>query len=222
MTTARTLAVLSVALALCACRDEPMEPSPGQPPVVDLGEPLEDAPDLAPIAADTGMLAKPVGELPDHYRFVDEQGAERTFADLRGRFVVVDFIFTSCTGPCPPMAEQMGRLQERLAGVPDVTLLSISVDPRTDTPEVLRDYAASVGAEAGRWQFARMPIDFVNDLTRQEFLVGDGGTPLAHTMKFLLVDRQGRGRAHYDPLVDPGWIDKLLGDLDRLRAEPAQ
>jgi len=218
------LATLCVLLAVAACGDDGAAPSapPDGPPVVELTDPVEGAPDLTPVAGDSGLLAAPVGELPDDYAFLDEKGHERTFADLRGKFVVVDFIFTSCTGPCPSMAEQMGRLQERLKGVDDVALLSISVDPRIDTPEVLHDYAQSVGAQDGRWQFARMPIDFVNELTREEFLVGDGGTPFAHSVKFLLVDREGRGRAHYDPLSDPGWIDKLLADVARLRGASPQ
>ena len=224
MTALRLLAVplALVALAACEAREPETAEQPAHPPIVELNEPVDDAPSLEPIAGDTGLLAQPVGELPDHYAFVDETGAERTFGDLRGKFVVVDFIFTECRGPCPPMAEQMGKLQERVRGMEDVVLCSISVDPRADTPEVLADYAQAVGAEAGRWGFARMPIGFVNDLTREEFLIGDGGTPLAHSTKFLLLDRQGRGRAHYEPLADAGWIEKLLADLDKLRTESPQ
>jgi protein SCO1/2 len=220
----RPTALLVAALAAAACDSQ--EPGgatppeqPAHPSIVELNEPLADAPDLTPIGGDTGLLAAPVGELPDDYAFVDEKGAERTFADLRGKFVLVDFIFTECSGPCPPMAAQMGALQKRLGVVDDVVLLSITVDPKNDTPDVLADYARSVGADPGTWGFARMPIGFVNELTREEFLVGDGGTPFAHTTKFLLVDRQGRGRAHYDPLVDAAWIDKLLADVDKLRSE---
>ncbi len=225
MTAAHRLVALSLALlplaVLSGC-DGAAPTTTEEPPVVELNDPVEEAPNLEPVSGDSGLLAAPVGELPDHYKFVDETGTERTFADLRGRFVVLDFIFTSCSGPCPPMAEQMGKLQERVRDMDDVALLSISVDPRTDTPQVLADYAKSVGAEESTWDFARMPIGFVNELTREEFLVGDGGTPFAHTTKFILLDREGRSRAHYAPLVDPGWIDKLLADLVTLRAEKQQ
>lgn len=222
MTRIRPIAVLALAAALAACRAEERDGSPpGEdgPVIVELNDPIDDAPSLEPVAGDTGLLAQPVGELPDHFGFVDETGAERSFAELRGKFVVLDFIFTECRGPCPPMAEQMAALQERIQGLDDVVLRSITVDPKDDTPEVLADYAEHVGADPAVWGFVRMPIGFVNELTREEFLVGDGGTPLAHTAKFLLIDKEGRGRAHYEPLRDPGWIDKVLADIERLRTE---
>jgi len=219
MTAARLASALLALSCVTAC--EAREAAPGDaPPVVELGEPVDD-PGTAGggLVGDSGMLPAPVGQLPADYAFVDEKGAERTFGELRGKFVVLDFIFTACSGPCPPMAEAMGRLQERIRDADDVVIRSITVDPRRDTPEVLADYAEAVGAVDGTWGFARMPIGFVNTLTRDEFLVGDGGNPLAHTTKFLLLDREGRVRAHYDPLSDRGWIDKFLADLAKLRAE---
>ncbi len=226
---ARIVVALYLALALVGallvtgCRGE-SGPDTSSPPIeiVELGDPVEPGADdgtPAPIRGDTGLVAEPVGELPAEYRFVERSGREMTFADLRGQFAVVDFIFTSCSGPCPPMMERMGGLQERLAGVDDVRLVSISVDPQTDTPDVLAEYADGYGADAERWLFARMPIGFVNELTRAELKVGDGGNPLAHSMKFILIDREGRARGYYDPLADTGWIEKLLADLDTLRGE---
>jgi protein SCO1/2 len=218
MSPLRLPAALLACLALAACGEREPDTA-GQPPIVELNDPIDEVPDLTPMSGDSGMLAQPVGELPEEYAFVDETGAERTFADLRGKFVVVDFIFTACAGPCPPMAEEMAKLQEKIRGRDDIVICSISVDPRNDTPEVLADYAESVSAESGTWGFARMPIGYVNELTREVFLIGDGGNPLAHSTKFLLLDKSGQARAHYDPLVDTAWLDKLLADLGKLQAE---
>ncbi len=210
---------------LAACNDAPSDTEPAvsaaTPEVVDLGDPIEDDAEAAttPLRGDSGLLARPVGELPSHYRFVERSGKEMTFGDLHGKFAIVDFIFTSCAGPCPPMAVQMGGLQEKVRDMDDVVLISVSVDPRTDTTDVLAEYAESVEADDDTWLFARMPIGFVNELTRSEFLLGDGGTPFAHSTKFVLVDRQGRGRGLYDPLRDSGWIEKVLRDIVTLRAE---
>jgi protein SCO1/2 len=233
MTSATLLRPLSIALLLAiaalsvGCRDSSESPanappaSGETPEIVDLGEPIEDDREAAitPIRGDSGMLARPVGKLPADYRFVERSGKEMRFADVQGKFAVVDFIFTSCAGPCPPMAEQMGALQEKVRDMDDVVLVSISVDPRTDTPEVLADYAESVNADADKWLFARMPIDFVNELTYSEFLFADLGDPRAHSTLFVLVDRQGKGRAMYHPLKDSGWIEKVMKDLETLRAE---
>ena len=218
--------VLVAAVALAGCKAEerpaPVEQPAVQPEIVELNDPVDDPLGTMPIAGDTGMLAQAVGELPDHFAFVDETGAERTFAELRGKFVVVDFMFTSCPNPCPVMAERFAELQAVLrdSDVDDVHLLSITVDPQTDTVDVLREYAKTVGADPERWTFARMPIGFVNVLTREEFLVGDAGTPLAHSRIFVLADKAGRGRAHYDAVVDADWLVKITKDLDKLRGEP--
>ena len=210
-------------LAACndAAPDVPASDVVETPQIVDLGDPIEDDAEAAttPLRGDSGLLARPVGELPSHYRFVERSGKEMTFGDIQGKFAIVDFIFTSCAGPCPPMAVQMRDLQEKVRDMDDVVLISVSVDPRTDTTDVLADYAESVEADDDTWLFARMPIGFVNELTRSEFLLGDGGTPFAHSTKFVLVDRQGRGRGIYDPLRDSGWIEKVLKDIVTLRSE---
>ena len=234
MTTAdlfRPLPLLLLAAAcLTACSDSgeaPANTAQGQgateetPEVIDLGEPIEDDAKArrTPLRGDSGMLAQPHGELPAHYAFVERSGDEMTFGDVQGKFAIVDFIFTVCAGPCPPMAEAMGNLQEKVLGMDDVVLMSISVDPRTDTVPVLADYAKSVGADDDKWLFARMPMGFVNELTYEQFLFPDLGDPRAHSTLFVLVDRQGKGRAMYHPLKDEGWIEKVLKDLETLRAE---
>jgi len=225
--TSATTCLLIAAALVSACDSGSDGPTDGPtdaastPQITDLGEPVEIdvAAATTPLSGDSGLLAQPLGKLPAHYTFTERSGAEMTFGDIQGKFAIVDFIFTSCPGPCPPMAVQMGSLQERVREMDDVVLVSISVDPMNDTPQVLGDYAESVDADDDTWLFARMPIDFVNELTRTEFLLGDGGIPLAHSTKFVLVDREGRGRGLYDPLKDGGWVEKVLRDLETLRSE---
>ena len=73
--------------------------------------------------------------------------------DLRGNVWVANFIYTKCTETCPTQSLQVARLQAEFAGAPDLRLVSITVDPRNDTREVLTTYAERYGADGERWLF---------------------------------------------------------------------
>ena len=79
-------------------------------------------------------------------------GSHSVSTQLNGKIWIADFIFSTCPGPCPMISSRMGDLQRPLEKS-DVHLVSFTVDPETDTPEVLRDYAKRVHAEPGRWDF---------------------------------------------------------------------
>ena len=71
-------------------------------------------------------------------------GKKISLADLRGQVWVADFIFTRCAGPCPLITGRMKQIQAQVSSADDVTLVSFSVDPEHDTPQVLSEYAVSV------------------------------------------------------------------------------
>jgi cytochrome oxidase Cu insertion factor (SCO1/SenC/PrrC family) len=99
--------------------------------------------------ADLAVEASPVREVPD-VPLVDQDGKPvRFYTDLvKGRVVAVNFIFTTCKGICPPLGANFAALSRRLGQ--DFALISVSVDPSTDTPERLRRW--SQGFEPGpRW-----------------------------------------------------------------------
>jgi protein SCO1/2 len=87
---------------------------------------------------------------------VDQDGnSQRFYSDLlKGKVVIIDSIFTTCTGSCPVMSKTFARIQEHLGERlgEDVHLLSLSLDPETDTPEKLKKYAETFGAKPG-WFF---------------------------------------------------------------------
>jgi cytochrome oxidase Cu insertion factor (SCO1/SenC/PrrC family) len=92
--------------------------------------------------------------IPD-IRVLDKKGKRLNFySDLvKGRTVAINFIFTTCTTICPPLTATFRRVQQDLAeSAPAVRLISISVDPATDTPERLNDFAAKFKAGPG-WTF---------------------------------------------------------------------
>jgi len=104
--------------------------------------------------------AAPAESAAHHYftdvELIDQDGRpRRLYSDLlAGKTVVVDSFFSSCTGSCPAVAATLAKLQTALGDRlgRDVVLLSLSVDPQTDTPARLKEYAARLGARPG-WYF---------------------------------------------------------------------
>jgi protein SCO1/2 len=100
--------------------------------------------------------AAPIAPAPS-FALTDQLGRPLSDADLRGKVVVADFIYTTCTDICPALTAQMAALRTRLADEgllgDDVVLLSISVDPARDTPAVLKAYSEPFAADAANWYF---------------------------------------------------------------------
>jgi protein SCO1 len=110
---------------------------------------------LCPTARATTILdAKDAIDVPD-FTLTERSDRLVSKADLHGKVWVACFFFTRCNTACPQITATMSRLQERLhkAGLDDVILVSISVDPEHDTQEVLTKYAAAREADANRWLF---------------------------------------------------------------------
>lgn len=92
------------------------------------------------------------GEVPD-FTLVERSGRPVGRADLVGKVWLLNFIYTECTETCPTQSLQVARLQAEFADAPDLRLVSITVDPRHDTREVLTEYARRYGADGERWLF---------------------------------------------------------------------
>lgn len=144
---------------------------------------------------------------------------------LDGKIWIVDFIFSTCPGPCPLISSRMSELQKPLENT-DVHLVSVTVDPEKDTPEVLRGYAEKLNAEPGRWDFLTGPKAAIYDLSRTGFKLpvsedsDQPGVP-AHSTRAVLVDRRGSIRGYYD-VTAPDTLTKLVADTHQLlRQQPA-
>lgn len=92
------------------------------------------------------------GEVPA-FTLVERSGRRITHEDLRGSVWVANFMYTECTDTCPTQSLQLQRLQNDFATSSDLRLVSITVDPQHDTPEVLSRYAERHGADPRRWLF---------------------------------------------------------------------
>ncbi len=91
-----------------------------------------------------------MNSVPD-FTFIERSSREVKSQELAGKVWVADFVYTSCGGFCPVMTEKMRKLQDMLPK--DIRLVSFSVDPDTDTPAVLAEYAKRYGADPDRWLF---------------------------------------------------------------------
>lgn len=157
-------------------------------------------------------LEKPV----PNFSFAAHNGSTVSRAELLGKVWIADFIFTSCPGPCLKMSAQMKEIQDALARENDVRLVSFTVNPEMDTPEVLAAYGKKFGA-GPNWFFLTGSKKELYDLAEKGFLLAavdtnDGSGRLEdkfiHSEKFALVDRSGNIRAYFDG-ADPTTPQKL-------------
>ena len=110
-------------------------------------------------------------EVPD-FVLIECSGPSVTKTDLLGKVWIASVIFTRCADECPLVSSHMARLQDAFAAEPDVRLVSITVDPAYDTPEVLTHYAQSFAAQPQRWLFLTGDKAMIYRLVREGFRLG--------------------------------------------------
>src|SRR5262245_19187202 len=109
--------------------------------------------------------------VPD-FTLTDQRGRPVRKADLEGKVWIASLIFTTCHNECPLMTAEMAQLQSDLAYVPDLRLVSISVDPDRDTPAVLSEYAERFNADPQRWFFLTGDKRTIYRLASEGFRLG--------------------------------------------------
>lgn len=161
------------------------------------------------------------------FQLTDSTGATFGLEDLRDTMWVANFMFTSCPSICPTLSANMATLQNQFANNPDVEFVSVTVDPETDTPEVMAEYAARFNANPERWHFLSGPVEDIHTLAVESFKVGSVDNPVFHSDKFILVDRAGYIRGYYTG-TDTADVQRLADDIELLhdrrstRANPPQ
>jgi protein SCO1 len=156
--------------------------------------------------------------LPE-FSLIDQAGKTVKLQDLAGKVWVADFIFTHCAGTCPLMTQEMHALQDAVPA--DVQFVSFTVDPARDTSQVLAVYAEQNGAKANRWRFLTGDKQALYDVCVKGFklpLDTEGGTPaepIAHSTRFVLVDKQNQIRGYYSGTEDEE-LKRLAADAKKL------
>lgn len=165
------------------------------------------------------------------FSFKNQNNEIITQNHYEGVIYVADFFFTTCPTICPIMTDNMVWLQEQIKDMPDVKLLSFSVTPDIDTPEVLRAYADEKGVIDSKWNLLTGDKKEIYYLARQSFLAVKTTTvgelyDMVHTENFILVDKNKRIRGFYDGTNldeekddDTQTVMQLLEDIKWLREQ---
>lgn len=170
---------------------------------------------LIALAAPRGLAAQTTPVIPD-VALQDQDGRSvRVYTDvLKGRIVVMNFIFTSCTTICSPMGANFGALQARLGPGTDVALVSVSLDPLTDTPSRLKLWSERFGARPG-WTLLTGPKDEIDRLLVALRVFSPDR--FAHS-PIVLIGNEATGQwTRANGLLPPSKLVTLIADL---RAAP--
>lgn len=152
------------------------------------------------VSAQPSTLFTPIGDGPiATFTLTDQNGKPFTPEQLRGKVWIAHFFFTTCTQGCDKTIARMKALQEAIRGKNDLALVSISVNPDTDTPETLTAFARDLEAVSGQWTFLTGAQDDVFKVVQQSFFQAaskDSAAPkdlqITHAFNLLVVDRDGK------------------------------
>ncbi len=173
---------------------------------------------------DTGSeLLKDYHKIPA-YTLINQLGDTVTEKTLEGKIYVTDFFFTTCPGICPKMTTNMLLVEEAFASDKEVMLLSHSVTPEIDSPEVLKSYAETKGIDANKWLLLTGDRQTIYDLGRKSYFVEeDQGLEktedeFLHTENFVLIDQGRHIRGIYNGLSKTS-VAQLIADIKTLKQE---
>lgn len=131
------------------------------------------------------------------FSLIDQEGKEFQSYKLRDKVWVADFVFTTCGNICPIMSKNMAALNRSFDGVDNVRLVSITVNPEFDSPQILKSYADKQNAN-DQWIFLTGSRQAITDIAVKSFKLGDINEPIFHSAYFSLVDQNGMIRGYYD------------------------
>ena len=182
-----------------------------------------------PIFSPSDVNPEMVDSLVEHIRinhkisdweFTNQNNKLISQKDYEGKIYVADFFFTTCPTICPIMKDNMVWLQEKIQQYPDVMLLSHTVIPEIDTPEVLKKYALEKGVDDQKWNLVTGDKQDIYYIARKSYLAVKTGDiselyDMVHTENFVLVDKKRRIRGFYDGTNQED-IKRLLEDIEFL------
>ncbi|WP_435371214.1 SCO family protein [Mesobacillus subterraneus] len=159
----------------------------------------------------------------EDFTFTDQNGESLSKADLKGKVWVASFIFTNCADVCPPMTANMAKLQDMMKeeGLEDVEIVSFSVDPTVDSPEVLKEYGNKFNVDFMNWSFLtgysqeeieKFALENFKTLVKKP----ETGDQVIHGTDFYLVDQNGDMRKYYTGLKEVPF-EQIIEDIKTLQ-----
>ncbi|TWT66593.1 SCO family protein [Allorhodopirellula solitaria] len=146
------------------------------------------------------------------FELTERSGETVSSNDLEGTPYVVSFFFSTCPSICVQQNQKIQELQEKFKGR-GVKFVAISVDPETDTPEVLRDYSARFGADPDQWLFLTGDLNYIRRIGAEIFR--QPVNKQFHTERFVLVDGEGKIEGFYN-WPEEKQFNKLQQRIDEL------
>ena len=141
-----------------------------------------------------------IGPAPE-FTLTSQDGAQVSLSDFRGRVAAVTFIYTLCTTKCPMLTPMLSMVQDQLGGDfgRHIVFFSVTLDPKHDTPEVLKLYAGTYGADLAGWTFLTGSPAAIRELADRYgvFAVKNANGEIDHSFLTSIVDQGGILRVQY-------------------------
>lgn len=160
----------------------------------------------------------PIIKKVPNFNFINQNGEFFSDNHLKGKITVLDFFFTNCPGPCPIMTYNMKSLYDDFSNSKEVQFVSITVDPKNDNIEVLKNYAKINGITDERWQLLTSDLSNIKLLKREGFMLFADELPQGHAIKFILIDDNQNIRKYFDG-TDEASLTILKKDITNLVRE---
>jgi protein SCO1 len=159
----------------------------------------------------------------EDFTFTNQDGEQLSKKDLKGKVWVADFVFTNCADVCPPMTANMAKLQDMIKEekLENVEIVSFSVDPTVDKPEVLKEYGQKFNVDFSNWSFLtgysqeeieKFALESFKALVKKP----EEGDQVIHGTDFYLIDQEGVMRKYYTGLKEVPF-DQIVEDIKTLQ-----
>ena len=183
--------------------------------------------DLDPSLVDSNLQNVGLGHKIQDFEFTNQYRETIGLKNVKGKVIIAEFFFSTCGSICPIMNQQMQTVQKKFLNEKKLQILSFTVNPEVDTPEVLLEYAKKHNAKKGLWHFLTGDKKQLYKTARRSFFLlkaaevrnqGDVGSDFIHTNNFVLIDKSLQIRGYYDGTIEKE-VSKLINDVEILLKE---
>ncbi|MFB9078751.1 SCO family protein [Flavobacterium procerum] len=148
-----------------------------------------------------------IGPAPK-FELTNQDNVKISNETYKGKVYVLEFFFTTCPSICPKMNMSMLEIEKTFFGNPNFGIVSITIDPKHDTPQVLKDHAKLLGVKSSNWNFLTGDKAVIMDLSNKGFNLYAGENDkvsggFEHSGLFALIDKDGNIRCRKDEFGNP-------------------
>ena len=182
---------------------------------------------IDPSLVDSSLQNLGLGHKIQDFKFTNQYRKTIGLENVKGKVFIAEFFFTTCGSICPIMNQKMQEVQTKFLNEENLKILSFTVNPEVDTPEILLEYAKKHNAKKGLWHFLTGEKKQLYKTARRSFFLlkaaevknqGDLGSDFIHTNNFVLIDKNLNIRGYYDGTND-NEVSKLIKDAEILLKE---